>query len=213
VKKQHLHYNFLKKNNFDYNYFIKLSFMQKSNIARVRNILSGNFTERNFISTGYESKQKEREENEIWEDSSGKKFTKKNGIVRSVSKLSDFRKTSKTPLVCPHCGKPMILWQDEHMWKKARKCFSCVIEDDTKRIINGTFDQFQKDKIKQNTKSWLNDLEQACLEVVEGIDSESFITEMGDIEDWNEERLNKTKLKESVKEQLSELKQKLDNYE
>lgn len=187
--------------------------MQKSNITRIKNILSGNYTDRNFISTGYEQQIKEREENEIWEDSSGKKFIKKNGISRSISKLSDFRKTTKTPLVCPHCGKPMTLWQDEHMWKKARKCFSCVVEDDTKKIIDGTFDQFQKNKIKQNTKAWLNDLEQACLEAVEGIDSESFITEMGDIEDWNEERLNKEKLKASVKEQLSELKQKLNTDE
>jgi len=184
--------------------------MKESNINRIRNILSGEFTAKSSISIGYEKETDNHKDGDIWEDSNGKKFIKKNGLVRSYSKLSSIRNTTKMPLICPVCGSPMTIWQDHHMWKKFRKCFSCVINEDTQRIINGEQEQYEKNKIKQNSKAWLNDLEIACLEAVESIDSKAFVTEMGDIEDWDAGHLDKNKLKESIKEHISELKEKLD---
>jgi len=184
--------------------------MQDNNIRRIKNILDGNYTAPNSISAGYEKDIQEHNEGDVWEDSNGKKFIKKNGIIKSYSKLSAIRNLTKMPLVCPQCGQAMTIWQDEKMWKSQRKCFSCVVNEDNQRIIDGTQKQYAENKIKQNKKSWLDDIEVACLDAVDGIESKSFITELGDIEDWSGGKLDKNKLRENVKEQIKDLKQKLD---
>lgn len=183
--------------------------MEQSNVQRIKNIIDGNYTAKSVISTGYQKEEIQHVEGEFFEEN-GKTYMIKNGIKRSYSKLSKIRHETKTPLTCPKCNRAMTKWQDSKTWEKFRMCLDCLVEEDNQRIIDGTFDQYAKDKRNKNISAWLTDIEVACLEVVESIDANHFVTEMGDVEKWDK-TFDKDKLRESVVNQVAELKDKLKN--
>jgi hypothetical protein len=183
--------------------------MDQRNIRRVKQILEGDYTSKSSISSGYEKEHIEHQEGEIWTENE-KSYIMKNGIKRSYSKLSFIRHETRMPLTCPNCSNAMGMNRlDRIMWIKRHMCFDCVIKSDTLEIINGTFEKTSGEKIKQNQKSWFNDFSNYITEAVMNVDGKHFITEAGDIEDW-ESKISKEKLMEETNKQLTELKEKLE---
>jgi len=68
-----------------------------------------------------------RKEGDVWEDVDGKKWTVKNGIRQSVTKLDD----AKTPWWCPKCSKPMNHRFDVKFWSMRGHCYDCNIKFET----------------------------------------------------------------------------------
>jgi len=71
-----------------------------------------------------------RQEGDVWVDVNGKKWTVKNGIRQTVTKLDD----AKTPWWCPKCSKPMNHRFDIKFWNMRGHCYDCNVKFETTRI-------------------------------------------------------------------------------
>ena len=179
-----------------------------SNIRRIRNILAENNTGKTRISSGYKKEFIERKEGDIWEEK-GKTWTIKNGVERTVNKLSKLREIATIPLACK-CGHPLKHHLDKNAWNMTGECYTCLLKKETKHRLNGTFEDYIKEKRKANTKSWMGDAEIEFKEELEALNKKQYITEFGDIEDWNG-NINKEKIKERQKQELEKAQGVIDD--
>ena len=91
------------------------------------------------IVVGYQGTPKEKhKEGEVWEEDE-KKWTIKDGIKQSISKLEDAR----MPMFCPQCGKTMSGWLNTKFWRLRGKCEDCVLKEETELRINGEWEQYE----------------------------------------------------------------------
>lgn len=95
----------------------------------------------------------DRNEGDVWEDTNGKKWTKKDGIIQSISKL-DF---ARTPLFCPVCESAMSHRIDTKFWRLRNKCMGCVVKEETKMRKEGTWEAYEKENIRLNHIAILTD--------------------------------------------------------
>lgn len=186
-----------------------MSQLQK-NASRIKNILEGNYTGKSKVQSGYKKKNEEHIEGDVWEEA-GKTWTINNGIKQTVSKLDAVREFLNMPLICPECGRRMKKRLDKKFWRLRRKCFDCIIEEDTQRMIDGTFKEYEKQIITQNVVSWIKDMEISIAEYIKDANSERFITEDGQKEDWVGGKTDK-ELNEMLTKQLDEFKEKAKDY-
>jgi hypothetical protein len=87
-----------------------------------------------------------RKEGDVWEDISGKKWTMKNGVRQSVTKLDD----AKTPWWCPRCTKPMNHKLDIKFWRIRGHCMDCVVKDETELRRNGKWEEYERKVMLRN---------------------------------------------------------------
>ena len=111
---------------------------QKRDIQRIRNLVSGNQGDATQTQVGYTTKQIDRSEGDIWEEF-GRKWTVKNGIKMSVTKLDRAKKSVFAPLLCPSCSKSMKTEHDKKMFRIHNICFDCVIKMETQLKIEGKY--------------------------------------------------------------------------
>ena len=122
---------------------LKKEFNRKD-VDRMRNLISGKANESAEIQVGYKKKRKEYKEGDVWTE--GKKtWTIKNGIKKTVSKLSSVRKEIFIPLCCPKCSKVIKHQLDKDNYKIHKNCHDCVIEFEHKLRMEGKY----KDYIKE----------------------------------------------------------------
>jgi len=96
-----------------------------------------------------------REEGEVWEDSSGKKWTMKNGIKQTVTKLDD----AKTPWWCPKCNKPLNHRLDIKFWRIRGYCLDCHISHEAEIRKQGpeAWERYEKNTMLRNYIAALKD--------------------------------------------------------
>jgi len=94
-----------------------------------------------------------RKEGEVWKDIDGKEWTIKNGIRQSVTKMDD----AKMPWFCPECEKVMNHRFDTKFWRIRGKCMDCVVKDETEMRRNGTWKEYEQEKVRANYRSALVD--------------------------------------------------------
>lgn len=96
-----------------------------------------------------------REEGEVWEDNSGKKWTMKNGIKQTVTKLDD----AKTPWWCPKCNKPLNHRLDIKFWRIRGYCLDCHIAHETEIRKQGpeAWERYEKRLMLRNYIASLKD--------------------------------------------------------
>lgn len=87
-----------------------------------------------------------RKEGDVWEDVNGKKWTIKNGIRQSVTKLDD----AKTPWWCPRCSKPLNHKFDIKFWRIRGHCMDCVIKDESKIRREGKWEEYERKIMLRN---------------------------------------------------------------
>ena len=87
-----------------------------------------------------------RKEGDIWEDVNGKKWTIKNGIRQSVTKLDD----AKTLWWCPRCSKPLNHKFDIKFWRIRGHCMDCVIQDESKIRREGKWEEYERKIMLRN---------------------------------------------------------------
>lgn len=177
----------------------------KSNISIIKDYLEGS---RPFAQIGYTPKPKiKRKIGEVWKDEDGVEWIQtKSGKISK--KLNDI--TESTRKVCSICGQD-IKWSnnhnDEKMFNKTGKCYDCVIEEENKMRINGTYPIYEKIKIINNQKTFLLDLKQKIKESISYLEKKDkkiqFVNGDGSIESWSNASMDSL-LKEATND-LSEV--------
>lgn len=176
-------------------------------VNRIRNLITKNFGKETRVGVGYEKVEEDHREGDIWE-ADGKKWTIKNGIRRSVSKLDRAKKAIRIPLRCPKCGGPM----EHHLAKKMYKihgfCFDpCTVEYEATLRKAGLYDQYEKRMMQGNMAAFLKDIEGFVFESLS--EKDNYVTENGDVEDW--QTISKDR-KDKILKDLQEYKSTIEGY-
>ena len=177
---------------------------KKSDVQRMRNLITGKSGDRTQILGGWENKIEEHKEGDTWEEG-GKKWTIKNGVKQSITKLDKFKHLINLPLTCPGCKKPMKADDlNKKMYSIHKMCLDCVIDMEAKIKLEGKWEDYAKNIMNSNKNASLEEFEQALDSWLD--EKDTFVTEQGDIESW--QGGDKTELYKQLKEKISELRQK-----
>jgi len=173
-------------------------------VQRMRNIITGQTGDKTQIQSGYEKHKGVYKEGDVWEEN-GKKWTIKNGIKQTVTKLDEIKKLIVLPLSCPDCGKLMKVDEyNKKMWAIHQKCFDCVIKMESEIKRQGKWDEYSRNIMNRNKNAELDDLEQALEQWVD--EKDSFVSEMGEVEKWGGG--DKKDIYKQVKEEIAKLKER-----
>ena len=177
---------------------LKKEFKRKD-VNRARNLITGKTNESTGIQIGYNKKQKDYKEGDIWVENK-KTWTIKNGIKQTISKLDSIKKEVFVPLCCPKCSKVMKHHLDKSNYKIHKKCHDCVVEFEHKLRNQGKYDEYKKNLINKNSLDIVNEMESYLLDAINTSNS-SFVSEDGVVERWVGGS-DKRKLREKVKTEL-----------
>ena len=130
-------------------------------------------------------KQIKHVEGDVWEES-GKLWTIKNGIKRTISKMDHARKEFSTPLACPKCGSSMKHHLDEKMWAIHKTCFNCVIDMEHEIMKTGKWEEYEKTKMLANANSYFKEMEDVIKEFTKEHTTKAHVTEDGLVERWKD---------------------------
>ena len=132
-----------------------------------------------------------------------------------IDKLSEVMKEARMPWFCSECGKIMKKRLDNKMWYLYGHCFDCQIKIENKMRIDGTYDKWEKDKIKNNKKAYLTDMEDSIEEWKEQKTPtytnqvNPDIPEVMEEEKWNMNREALGKLAEDALKDIKKMKEKM----
>lgn len=149
-------------------------------------------------------------EGDIWEES-GKIWTIKNGIKKTVTKMDQARKEFLVPLSCPKCGGSMKHHLDDKMWAIHKSCFPCVVEAEHQIRKQGNWDEYEKAKVLANATGFVKDLEQFFQDYLKESVSKATVTEDGIVEKW--QQTNTTYLEEITNKGLQDVKDKINQID
>jgi len=174
---------------------------------RIKNILAG---ETNIVTEAGYSKQEvpNRQVGDSWTDGEGKQWIQRKGFVEALGKYGEYRK----PLFCPNCKKIMNKHLDDKYYNKRGKCMNCVVADETQMRIDGTYEAYENNIIKQNAISFLKESKTGILEYLETLKTNKmgFIAEDGVTEKWEG---NPIELREFLQKELDDIEKKLIELE
>ncbi len=160
---------------------LKKEFKQKD-VNRARNLIMGKTDASTSTQIGYNTKQKDYKEGDVWTEGR-KTWTIKNGIKQTISKLDKIKKEVFMPLCCPECGNVMKKRLDKPHYRIHKKCYDCVIDFEGKLIVRGEYEDY-KNKLKgKNSIDILNELESTLLSAV-NVSNSNFVSEDGVVEKW-----------------------------
>ena len=176
---------------------------KKSDVERVRNLVNKDFTAGTKQQSGYKKSIKKYAEGDIWEDG-GRQWTIKNGIKQNITKLDSAKKALRIPLRCPNCGVPMKHHLAKKMYKIHGFCFDpCTVEMEANLKKAGLYDKYEERMMQGNMKAFANDVEQWALALVNTQDT--FVTEAGDIEDWQSNKIKDKEILKNVRQYVTHL--------
>ena len=109
----------------------------------LKDLMSGKEYEKEYVQVGYEGKQENL------------------GGETRKSELTDVMASARMPWFCPKCDKAMKKQLDNKFWRLMGHCFDCQIDFENKLRIKGEFDEWAQQKMLENQKAQLKDLEQS----------------------------------------------------
>jgi len=163
-----------------------------SSIQDVKSILAGTHEEQNKLQFGYvpsEEPKVTRIVGEKWFDVDGNEWEQKEGYSVKLGKqwqqelhsyLNTFTNCRRE--VCT-CTIPKRL--DEKMKAIHGMCFDCVVEMEHKIKLEKKWGEYEKEKIRQNSLSWLKEAEKDKNLIAEELSKVEFANSFGDAEKWN----------------------------
>jgi hypothetical protein len=173
-------------------------------VQRMRNIITKKTGDKTGVQVGYKADYVDHKEGDVWEER-GKKWTIKNGIKQTVTRFDSIKKQIFAPINCPTCNKPMTKGHiDKYMFSIHQKCSDCVFEYETKLKIQGKYQEYERNIIKQGVQYHIKEMEGVLLELLMN-NSEQFVTEAGDIEEWKGKGLNNQFIQD-IQEYIQKLK-------
>ena len=175
----------------------------KKTVQRMRNIITGNAGDRTQTLSGWEKKQEDHKEGDVWEED-GRTWTIKFGIKQNLTKMDSLKKLVIMPLCCPNCNKPMKVTSiNKKMYGIHGTCFDCVLIKEDKIKLDGRWEEYEKGQVKANVVAGLEDFEKALDSWYQ--EKESFISEAGDVESW--EGGNKKAIYDEIKDRVTKAKE------
>jgi hypothetical protein len=181
---------------------------KKSDVERLRNLISnkhGDSTKTQVGSNQFSSISIHKE-GDIWEEN-GKTWTISNGLRMNLSKLETIKHLIHIPNFCPNCNKLLNHINDKKFYIFHKKCSDCVIKFETELKRLGKYDEYEKNIMKNNIVSYIEDLESKFNHFIS--DNTTFMSEQGDIEDWHGDN-NKQPLIDEFSKYISLLKSHFD---
>ena len=187
---------------------LKKEFTSKD-VNRARNLVNKDFSAKTVDGIGYSKAQVAYKEGDIWEES-GRTWTIKNGLRQNITKLDAAKKALQIPLACPKCKGTMNYHLSQKMYKIHKMCFDCVIDYEAELRKVGLYESYEKNMMQGSLKAFARDVEQWVLNTLE--DTNTFVTEQGDIEDWNNaDSKFKEQISSNLQEYLKHLKSHIDS--
>lgn len=166
----------------------------KSNIDIVKGYLDG---DRPFVQVGYTGDMDKyiiRKEGETWTDVKGKQWIQTKNGPQTVTRVMDIIREEVGVEKCTTCGRE-IRWgsrQDHKMYHKTKKCFDCLVEEETQLRLKGKFKLYETKKLLENELSYLRDVKQKLREskdylADEGSKKLTYVNSNGLVEEWSNE--------------------------
>ena len=124
-----------------------------------------------------------------------------------ISRLSDVMKEARMPMFCPKCDVIMKKRLDNKFWSMFGHCFDCQVKIENKMRIDGTYKEWEKNKIKENKISFVKEQIQA-IEEWKDMKAPEFYNNVG----VNEPMLEKEKWDVNVEKIQKEAKEALEKY-
>ena len=124
-----------------------------------------------------------------------------------ISRLSDIMKEARMPMFCPNCDVIMKKRLDDKFWSMFGHCFDCQVKIENKMRIDGTYKEWEKNKIKENKISFIKEQIQA-IEEWKDMKAPEFYNNVG----VNEPMLEKEKWDVNVEKIKKEAKEALEKY-
>jgi|21_taG_2_1085346.scaffolds.fasta_scaffold07307_4 transcription elongation factor Elf1 len=157
--------------------------IKQSKVNRMRNLVLGKHKQKTELRSGFSRRVEKRKEGDVWSER-GKTWTIKRGIKQTIGKLDSIRKEITTPLCCPKCDKSLRHWLDKHAYKHFQFCNSCLAHHELKIKLSGKWDSYVKNINAKDFEVFLKEAHEEFTDWLKSTESNNFITEQGDIEDW-----------------------------
>ena len=192
-------------------------------IKDVEKLLHGTHESQTSVQVGYNGEIEEKISRKVgdrWKDSDGNEWEQKEGYSIKLGKewqqelhqyLNTFPNCQKE--VCT-CTMPKRL--DEKMKAIHGMCFDCVVDMEHKIRLAGKWDEYEKEKLKQNALAWLAEAERDKNLVAEELAKVQFVNSFGDVEKWDTSKTKEellTKIDEEFQRFREDFIQKLENYD
>ena len=185
---------------------------RKTDVNRLRNLIQGKTGDSTSTQIGYNTKQEDRKEGDIWVENK-KTWTIKNGIKQTISKLDKIKKEVFMPLCCPECSNVMKKRLDKPNYNIHKKCFDCVVDFEHKLKIKGEYNDYIKKLKAKNSLDIVDEMESYLLDAINTSNS-GFVSEDGVVERWvggvNKVELTK-QVKEATKTRRTHIEKKLND--
>jgi hypothetical protein len=185
---------------------------KKTDVNRLRNLIQGKTGESTGTQIGYNTKQEDRKEGDIWVENK-KTWTIKKGIKQTISKLDKIKKEVFMPLCCPECSNVMKKRLDKPNYNIHKKCFDCVVDFEHKLKIKGEYNDYIKNLKAKNSLDIVDEMESYLLDAINTSNS-GFVSEDGVVERWvggvNKVELTK-QVKEATKTRRTHIEKKLND--
>ena len=159
------------------------------NVKAVREMIAGTHKTQTKTNVSFGEKKTfvKREVGDRWTDDDGTLWEQKKGYKVKLGKLSELRQNLNK---FPNCKKEICTCtspkrNDIYMKGIHGMCFDCVIEMEHKLKIEGKYEEYEREKILANMKSWLKGAE-VEKEALKTALKAKFVNEDGSIEEWNE---------------------------
>jgi len=190
--------------------------MKENNIQQVKRILDGNNKKSKSYYMGTSKSKDERladirkdkKAGDIW-DENGIEMTLYNNVYMSTKTkfLQEIREKNQMPINCPICNKKMKKRYDEKPWKLEGKCWDCVIEEEGKMRIAGTWQSYVEKRLRKNALSQIKDNKQMLEEQLKNLNKEiQFVgNESGELETWTLDQATHNVQKKSMEAQITQL--------
>lgn len=182
---------------------------KRKDVERIRNLVKGKGNNSTELQVGYIPKIEDHKEGDIWEEG-GKKWTIKNGLKQTATKLDKMKKEAILPLFCPECSNLMKKRNDTKMYNIHKMCFDCVIDMEGKLKIEGKYDEYERNAIANNAKAYSDHLESYLMEALNTSNTQ-YVSERGEVERWKG-GINKEKLTKEIKESIVKFKEGIEEY-
>jgi len=187
---------------------LKKEFKRKD-VERMRNLIKGKSGASSELQVGYTAKKEDYKEGDIWEEGN-KKWTIKDGIKQTYTKLDKIKKEAILPLFCPCCGSLMKKRNDSKMYKIHKMCFDCVIDTEAKLKREGKYEEYERNMIAKNAENYIDDLEQYLLEAINTSNTQ-YVSERGEVERWKG-GIDKKEFTEQMTKNFTKYRKQIEDY-
>ena len=195
-------------------------------VEDVKKLLHGEHEQQQKVTVGYVPENEQQKENrkvgDRWFDSDGNEWEQKDGYTVKLGKvwqqelhtyLNSFPNCRKETCTC---SMPKRL--DEKMRRIHGMCFDCVIDMEHKIRLEGKWNEYEKQKVRDNAIAWLAEAEKDKNLIAEELYKLDFSNEFGEAEKLSvpvskEELLNKieNEFEEFKQNFIAKLEEDLEN--